>query len=63
MYLLDACVALSSLRPTQRRFKLWLFYVLLGVLVVSAVTQINFLNRSLQRFDSREVVPSPSALD
>ena len=36
--------------------------MLLVVLVVSAVTQINFLNRSLQRFDSREVVPTQFVL-
>ena len=51
---------LTGLTPDS--FKLWLFYVLLAVLVVSAVAQINFLNRSLQRFDSREVVPTQFVL-
>uniref|UniRef100_V5E6D6 DUF803-domain-containing protein n=1 Tax=Kalmanozyma brasiliensis (strain GHG001) TaxID=1365824 RepID=V5E6D6_KALBG len=33
-------------------------YVLVVVLAVTAVVQITYLNRALQRFDSREVIPT-----
>ncbi|SPO36915.1 uncharacterized protein PSFLO_02386 [Pseudozyma flocculosa] len=37
-------------------------YVLVVVLAVTAVVQITYLNRALQRFDSREVIPTQFVL-
>ncbi|TKA54756.1 hypothetical protein B0A53_02565 [Rhodotorula sp. CCFEE 5036] len=38
-------------------FKHWVTYPVLLVLVVTAVVQVNFVNKSLQRFESRVVIP------
>ncbi|GAA5978670.1 hypothetical protein JCM11641_002807 [Rhodosporidiobolus odoratus] len=38
-------------------FKSWITYPVLFVLVITAVTQVNFVNKSLQRFESRVVIP------
>lgn len=37
-------------------------YVLIAVLVGTALAQITYLNRALQRFDSREVIVSSSSV-
>lgn len=38
-------------------FKHWVTYPVLLVLIVTAVVQVNFVNKSLQRFESRIVIP------
>ncbi|GAA5883960.1 hypothetical protein JCM3774_000881, partial [Rhodotorula dairenensis] len=38
-------------------FKHWVTYPVLLVLVTTAVLQVNFVNKSLQRFESRVVIP------
>ncbi|KAH7100656.1 DUF803-domain-containing protein, partial [Auriculariales sp. MPI-PUGE-AT-0066] len=39
-------------------FALWLTYPTLGVLLVTGIGQIKYLNRALMRFDSKAVIPS-----
>ena len=43
-------------------FTYWITYPLLVVLVTTAVFQIRYLNRSLQRFDSTAVIPTQFVL-
>ncbi|BGP19808.1 hypothetical protein JCM10213v2_007939 [Rhodosporidiobolus nylandii] len=38
-------------------FKSWLTYPVLAVLIFTAILQVNFVNKSLQRFESRIVIP------
>ncbi|GAA5990464.1 hypothetical protein JCM10908_007383 [Rhodotorula pacifica] len=38
-------------------FKHWITYPVLLVLVITAILQVNFVNKSLQRFESRVVIP------
>jgi hypothetical protein len=45
-------------RTPGDRFRHWITYPVLLVLVGTAVAQIVYLNRALQRFDSRVVVPT-----
>lgn len=49
----------SSLLSTMLwdAFKYPIFYALIGVLVLTAVMQIRYLNRALARFDSTQVIP------
>ncbi|GAA93742.1 uncharacterized protein L969DRAFT_42854 [Mixia osmundae IAM 14324] len=39
-------------------FREWITYPILLILVLTAVAQVNYLQKALQRFDSREVVPT-----
>lgn len=39
-------------------FRHWITYPILATLIGTALVQINFVNKSLQRFDSRVVIPS-----
>ncbi|TNY19498.1 magnesium transporter NIPA-domain-containing protein [Rhodotorula diobovata] len=41
-----------------RMFSYWITYPVLLVLVVTALLQINYVNKSLQRFESRVVIPT-----
>jgi magnesium transporter len=39
-------------------FKYWITYPILFVLISTAFVQVNFINKALQRFESRVVIPS-----
>ncbi|KAK4050000.1 hypothetical protein OIV83_003824 [Microbotryomycetes sp. JL201] len=38
-------------------FRYWITYPILAVLVTTALVQVNFINKALQRFESRVVIP------
>lgn len=41
-----------------RSFKYWITYPILATLLATALVQVNYINKSLQRFESRVVIPS-----
>ncbi|CAG8451236.1 17580_t:CDS:2 [Acaulospora morrowiae] len=43
--------------PSQNQLKEWFFYVLLGFVVVTLLTEINFLNKALNIFNTAMVTP------
>lgn len=65
LYFLRMCVpsvrkrVLSGTDPDlgSRRFRYWITWAVLVVLVSTALVQVNFVNKALQRFESRVVIP------
>lgn len=51
-------ICLSSPPPPFNSFKEWITYPILAVLVGTAICQVFYLNKALQRFESRVVVPT-----
>ncbi|CDZ96232.1 Uncharacterized conserved protein [Phaffia rhodozyma] len=56
--------AVSSLLSTLWLdvFSKWIFYPILAVLIVTCIGQLRYLNKALQRFDSKVVVPTQFCL-
>lgn len=58
--LFDECKRFNSVDHASFRYPIT--YLLLFVLVFTAVIQIKYLNKALQRFDSTEVIPTQFVL-
>lgn len=48
---------MTSIRG-DNQFKEWFIYVLLGIVVITLLLELNYLNKALELFDSSMVVPT-----